>query len=134
MAITVLGEALPEIDDETDQWLWTLAICRGRTKTVSAKDCARFSEIALNELLSHKRRVQEHIKTNLYEFGFDPEITCAEWLMSLHRILALSRASSDHCSWSAAGHPDDPLGSKEGVDRFIRALDESAKSMNKNEK
>ena len=135
MAITVLGEALPEIDDETDNWLWELAICCGRTKLGSARDCVRFSEVALNAVLSHKLRVQDHVRIHLQQNGFDPETTCAEWLSSLTEILHLSRASTTgQCSWSAPSHPDDLLGNKDGVDRFIRALDATANSLNQNKK
>jgi hypothetical protein len=134
MAITVLGAALPQLDDETDNWLWDLATCRGRTKSGSAIDCARYSEIALNAILAHRNTVHDYIKANLHEYGFDSEATSAEWLSSLNTILSLSRESLGRCSWSAPNHADDPLGSKDGVDRFTRALDDSRNLPDQNEK
>ncbi len=107
MGISVLGAVFPTAGEELGNWLWRLRVCCGFTKSAPAEQCARCARQAADLMLDHRPQVLDGICENLSEYGFDPETTCRDWLLSLQQIAELSTAAEGDCHWSAPFHPRD---------------------------
>jgi hypothetical protein len=122
MAISMLGRVLAIADGDLDDWLWRFPICCGWPKTAPAERCAGCAQRLADLMLEQRTRVLDGIREQLAEYGFDPETTYREWLLSLQRIVELSEAAEDKCTWSAPIHVRDALKSKGDLDRLLTKL------------
>ena len=105
MAISILEPVLDIADEDVADWLWRLPICCGVTKSAPAERCKRCAQKAIDLMLKRRQRVLDGIRDRLAAHGFDSDATYRDWIMSLQRIVELSRAASGECVWSAPGHP-----------------------------
>jgi len=123
MAISILEPMLDLHDEEIGDWLWRLPICCGVTKRAPAERCARYAQRAVDLMLEQRERVLAGIRDRLATDGFDPDVTYADWITALHRIVQLSRASDGECVWSAPAHTKDPARSSSDWKQLMDALE-----------
>lgn len=107
MGISILEPVLDIEEEELGDWLWRLPICKGCTKQAPAERCARCATDAINLMLEHRAAVLAGITERLVPYGFDPERTYREWILSLQRIAGLSAKAEVRCVWSSPRHPTD---------------------------
>lgn len=122
MAISMLGRVLTIADEDLDDWLWRFPICCGWPKTAPAERCADCAQRLAGLMLEQRTRILEGIREQLGGYGFDPETTYRDWLLSLQRIVELSRAAKDNCTWSAPIHARDALKSQGDLDCLLDKL------------
>lgn len=120
MGISVLEPILGIMDEEVAHWLLRLSSCCGVKKSAPAEQCARCAQGTIDSMLEQRQQVLNGIRDRLGPYGFDPEATYRDWLSALQRIVELSTAASDNCSWSAPPHPDDGVKTAADIEKFMR--------------
>lgn len=109
MGISIVEPAMDLPETDLGSWLWSLSICKGSTKSSSRDECMQHSGDALNIFLERRSELLAAISERPSPFGFSPEETDRDWVLSMQRIHELSKGTIDTCSWSAPSHHrDDP--------------------------
>jgi hypothetical protein len=120
MAADVIDSALEIEDEEFSSWLLRLTVCRGVTKSASAKTCARCAQKAVDLMLEHRQRILDYIGEWLSPHGFEPDTTFRDWIGAFQEIVELSGTCEGECYWSAPSHErDDP----NAAEKLLRALE-----------
>jgi hypothetical protein len=117
--LTVIPSAQPEMCD----WLWSLRICCGVTKSADADLCYRASSLALELIKKERQVVLAEIEKRLGPHGFDPNTTLDDWVAALQSVNDISQSADHPCEWSAPIHPSDPIQNAADARRFFRQLE-----------
>jgi hypothetical protein len=126
MGISVLEPIIPEMDDESAEWIWRFPICSGTTKSAPAALCHRSVTKIIDLMLEHREAVLAGIVERFSDAPFDVEGIYSEWVSALTTIQRITRDRFDDCSWSAPSHPKDAIQTSSDVTKMLAALDRLA--------
>ena len=96
---------LPEISQETTDWLWRFTICVGRTRVDSSTTIIRACRETLSLLQLHRAHLKVHFPKH---FSGEPlPGFFDEWVWSLEHMETVAKGR-EMCEWTAPLIPSDP--------------------------
>jgi hypothetical protein len=122
MAISILEELVPDMTEDTGDWIWRFPICCGCLKSAPADRCYRCANDALTLLTRHKDNVVSGIEERFGETPVSGMEIYLQWHSALTIITTVSAQITGDCHWSAPTDRSDPFQSVEDCDKFIAQL------------
>ncbi len=88
---------LPDIPDETGEWMWAFTICKGRERTATGQEVQTHCGLLLDLMNAN----YQDLVNALLRTGRDREEVeraCAQWQDGLTKVVSLARAH-ETCTW-----------------------------------